>query len=495
MLRYCGFLILLCCGLSGWSRADDQPDVLFIAVDDLNDWVQCLGGRAGVHTPNLDRLAAQGTLFTNAHCAAPSCNPSRVAVMTGVAPHQSGIYHNGQSWRAAPRLRNAVTLPEHFRSQGYRAVGGGKIFHALSWIQDAYGKQQNEARLWDAYFPSADRPLPPTLWPKEAQAKTNARGYTQWKPIARTRDPQIPRPAHFWDWAPMDEAESGMADHQVVSWAIDAWQGRKGQPVFQAVGIFRPHIPWFVPKKYFDLYPLEQVKLPTIRENDHDDTSPVGQGFCRRQWHTWAAENDMWRGAVQAYLASISFADAQLGRLLDAVEDDARQRRQTGRQRKTIIVLWSDHGMHIGEKTHWEKFTLWEESTRVPLMVVAPGVTTPGNVCSKPVSLLDIYPTLNQLCGLPQRDDLSGESLVPLLKDPTAKRRTPALTSWGRNNFAVRTERFRYIQYHNGDRELYDHKRDPHEFTNLAAGDAESWEQQLKELAQWIPRETAERVP
>ena len=488
MWRRSGYLALLLCGIAGWVRAAEPPDVLFIAVDDLNDWVNCLGGRAGVHTPNFDRLSAQGMLFTNAHCAAPSCNPSRVAVMTGVAPHVSGIYHNGQSWRASPRLRDAVTLPEHFRAHGYRAVGGGKIFHALSWITDSYGKQQNDARLWDDYFPSANRPLPPTLWPAEANAITNARGYTHWTPIARTPDSKIRRPAHFWDWAPMHEAESGMADHQVVTWAIEALQNREAQPGFQAVGIFRPHIPWFVPKKYFDLYPLEQVELPTIRKNDHEDTSPVGQGFCRRQWQAWAVENKMWRGAVQAYLASISFADAQLGRLLDALAEDPRTQ-------NTIIVLWSDHGMHIGEKEHWEKFTLWEESTRVPLIIVAPGVTSPGDVCSRPVSLLDIYPTLNELCGLPRRDDLSGQSLVPLLKNPSAARPTPAITSWGRHNFSVRTDRFRYIQYHNGDRELYDHHRDPNEFTNLVAADAERWQKQLEELAKFVPRESAERVP
>jgi arylsulfatase A-like enzyme len=469
------------------AQAADRPNVLFIAIDDLNDWVNCMGGRAGVYTPNLDRLAARGVLFSNAHCAAPSCNPSRVAVMTGVAPHHSGIYNNNQDWRTSPRLEKAVTIPEHFREHGYRAIGGGKIFHALSWIVEGYGRQQNDAAIWNDYFPSASRPMPPALWPQEANAVTNDRGYSNWKAIAQTVDASVKRPAHYWDWAPFDEPESATSDHKVVDWAIAELKESRDKPFFQAVGIFRPHIPWFAPRKYFDLYPIEGVTLPMIQEGDHNDTSQVGQGFCRRQWQTWAVENDMWRGAVQGYLASISFADAQVGRLLDGL--DASPHKDN-----TIIVLWSDHGMHIGEKEHWEKFTLWEESTRVPLMIVAPGVTNVGGVCRQPVSLLDLYPTLNELCGLSRRDDLDGQSLVPLLKDPAANRTEAAITTWGRKNFGIRTERFRYIQYHNGDRELYDHHSDPNEFTNLAKSNDEQWESVMQQLARWVPKDSVAPV-
>jgi arylsulfatase A-like enzyme len=407
--------------------------------------------------------------------------------MTGVAPHQSGIYHNGQDWRTSPRLENAITIPEHFRKAGYLAKGGGKIFHALSWIVNSYGKQQNDPKIWDAYYPSATNPMPPALWPTAARAETNDRGYTNWTAIAKTLDSSIKRPAHYWDWAPVSEPEEQMSDHQVVDWALEELSKDHDQSFFQAVGIFRPHIPWFVPQKYFDLYPIEDVELPTIQENDHDDTSKVGQGFCRRQWQAWASENEMWRGAVQGYLASISFADAQLGRLLDGL--DASPHKEN-----TIIVLWSDHGMHIGEKEHWEKFTLWEESTRVPLMIVAPGVAKPGGICAQPVSLLELYPTLNELCGLPKRDDLDGQSLVPLLQEPSTKRSNPAITSWGRNNFSVRSERYRYIQYHNGDRELYDHVTDPDEFTNLAVSDPSKWATIMADLKKWIPLKTAAPV-
>jgi arylsulfatase A-like enzyme len=486
-------------------QAKSQPDVLFIAVDDLNDWVNCLGGRAGVHTPNLDRLAGCGVLFTNAHCAAPSCNPSRVAMMTGVRPSTSGIYHNGQDWRESPRLAKAVTLPQHFRASGYRAIGGGKLFHALSWITDSYGKQQNDPKIWDDYFPSKTKPMPDALWPSHTKMRVGKTGYVFWDPIAKGAigNGQVPkgRPAHFFDWGPIgkDQKESEMSDAKVVDWAIGAMnekpqkQGRSAkehQPVFQAVGIFRPHIPWFAPGKYFHLYPYADVKLPKFQPGDLDDCSPVGRRFTRRSWHKWLVDQDAWRGAVQGYLASISFADAQVGRLLDALDKQPRGK-------ETIVVLWSDHGMHIGEKEHWEKFTLWEESTRVPLIIIAPGVTKAGGRCDRPVNLVDVYPTLVELCNLPKRDDLDGVSLLPLLKDPAAKWDRASVTTWGQNNHGVRSQHYRYIRYHNGDEELYDHRVDPDEFKNLLAvtDDAaatkaarDKWRSVIDAHAKWIPK-------
>ena len=364
------------------EKSPENPNVLFIAVDDLNDWTNCMGGRKGVHTPNLDRLAARGMLFTNAHCAAPACNPSRVAIMTGVAPASSGVYNNSQEWRQSPRLADAVTMPEHFRAGGYTAFGCGKIFHALSWITDGYGKQQNEAGLWDYYWPSATTPMPDPQWPKAARAKRTPNGYLHSKPIAVGKSIEG-RPSHFFDWAPDDQPESGTADYKVVSWAAGELAKKRDKPFFQAVGIFRPHIPWYVPSKYFDLYPEEDVFLPKVKEDDLDDVPAIGQRSIRKRWHRWVVENDEWRPAVRGYLASISFADAQVGRLLDALDASPHAK-------NTIVVLWSDHGMHIGEKQQWEKFTLFEESTRVPLMFIVPGVTKPGSICDRPVNLLDV---------------------------------------------------------------------------------------------------------
>ena len=460
------------------------PNVLFIAVDDLNDWVNCLGGRRGVHTPNLDRLAARGVLFTNAHCAAPSCNPSRVAMMTGVAPSSSGIYHNGQDWRKSPRLEKAVTIPEHLRAHGYHAAGAGKIFHALSWIKGGYGKQQNEAGLWDDYWPEATNPMPAALWPRAASAVKNEKGYVNWKPIARGREPKG-RPSHFFDWAPIDQPGEGMADAKVVDWAAGELARERNKPFFLAVGIYRPHIPWFVPRKWFDLYPLKDVFLPRVREGDLDDCPPSAKRGLRRSWHRWLLDNDEWRNAVRGYLASISFADAQVGRLLDALDASPHAK-------NTAIVLWSDHGMHIGEKEHWEKFTLWEESTRVPLMIVAPGVTKGGGRCARPVSLLDVYPTLAELCGTGKHGGLDGRSLLPLLRDRSAAWDRRAVTTWGRNNHAVRGDRYRYVRRSDGSEELYDHESDPDEFNNLA-GRKESGEV-IRRLSAHVPGVNAERV-
>ncbi len=478
MFRLLPFLFALT--LSGAKR----PNVLFIAVDDLNDWVNCMGGRKGVLTPNIDRLAACGVLFTNAHCSAPSCNPSRVAVMTGVAPWSSGIYNNGQDWRQSSRLMNAVTLPEHFRSGGYETYGGGKIFHALSWISDGYGKQQNESQIWDSYWPQADNPMPEPLWPKASNAKRGDNGYLYSKPIAVGKDLKG-RPPHFFDWAPDDQPEFETADYKVVDWAAKQLLRPRKRPFFHAVGIFRPHIPWYAPQKYFDLYPENKVFLPKVLDGDLDDVPKRGHSGIRKSWHKWLMENDEWQGAVRGYLASISFADAQVGRLLDAL--DASQH-----AKNTIIVLWSDHGMHIGEKQQWEKFTLFEESTRIPLIIVAPGVTKAGSVCNRPVSLIDLYPTLNELCGLKLRDDLNGLSLVSLLRNSKAKWERPAITTWGRNNHSARGLRYRYILHPDGSEQLYDHQVDPDEFHNIA--DQPGSDAIKDRLAQWLPTQSAPPV-
>jgi len=466
---------------SGRPSNTKKPNILFIAIDDLNDWANCLQGRKGVHTPNLDRLAKRGVLFSNAHCSAPACNPSRASIMTGVRPSTSGVYNNSQNWRKSPALAQAKTIPEFFRSKGYSAFGGGKIFHCLSWIKQGYGKQRNDPDIWDHYFPSKSQPMPDAFWPEGA--KISPEGYVNWQPLAKGKT--TPRPSHFFDFGPIDADDKQMADYKVVDWAIEQLKSRHDRPFFHAVGIFRPHIPWLVPRKYFDIYPLDEIELPEIRENDLDDCSPVGQRFCRRKWQKWLVENDLWKSAVRGYLASISFADAQLGRLIDALDNSAYAN-------NTIIALWSDHGMHIGEKEHWEKFTLWEESTRVPLIFVAPGINKPGRSCTQPASLLDVYPTLVELAGYEVLDQLEGQSLVPILTDSNAKRTRPAITTWGKGNHTVRTERWRYIRYHNADEELYDHKTDPDEFVNLA--DRQQYRSLMKKLAQWLPKTNADSL-
>jgi choline-sulfatase len=438
------------------TKEKKSPNVLFIAIDDLNDWIGFMGGREGIYTPNLDALAARGMAFTNAHCSAPACGPSRASLMTGVRPSTSGVYDNSAEWRKSPVLADAKTIPEYFREAGYKVKGGGKIFHALSWIRDRYGIDQNDPAIWDDYFPSKKRSLPESVWPKSAVMDST--GYVTWEVMAGNGTAN--RPNSFFDYGALGSDEE-MADQKVVDWAIDELNKENVKPLFLAVGIFRPHIPWFVPEEYFDKYPIENIILPKILKNDLDDVSSIALKDVKRNWQKWMLDNKEWKNAIQAYQASISFSDAMVGRLINGLKN-------SGKFDDTIIVLWSDHGMHIGEKEQWEKFTLWEESTRVPLIVIAPGITKANTETAEAVSLLDIYPTLVELSGGTIFEQLEGQSLKPLLENPLMTREEPIVTTWHYKNHAVRTEDWRYISYNNGDEELYDHRSDPDEFFNLA---------------------------
>ncbi len=444
------------------SKRPKQPNVLFIAIDDLNDWVGCLGGHPDVKTPNLDRLAQRGVLFTNAHCSAPACNPSRASLMTGILPSTSGVYHNPQPWRKSPVLGDAVTLPQHFMAHGYRVVGGGKIYHG----------RFPDPPSWHEYFPSQqknkpDDPMPPN------------------RPLSG-----IPKTAHF-DWGPVDVPDSQMGDWQVADWAIGELQKQHDRPFFLGCGFFRPHLPWYVPSKYFNMYPVDKVTLPNINENDLDDVPPIGKKMARPERdHKNVIEYNQWRKAVQGYLASISFVDTCVGRVIDAFDESPYAD-------NTVIILWSDHGWHLGEKLHWRKFALWEEATHNVFMVVAPGVTRSGQRCSRPVTMLDIYPTLIDLCNLTAKDELEGKSLLPLLKRPKAKWDRPALTTHGRNNHSLRTERWRYIRYNDGTEKLYDRDKDELEWNNLLwlAEPEPEHRQVADELAKWLPEANAPDVP
>ena len=438
--------------------AAPRRNILFIAIDDMNDWVGCLGGHPQTRTPNLDRLAQQGVLFTNAHCAAPLCNPSRAALMTGVRPATSGVYTNSQPFRQSAVTKDAVTLPMHLRAHGYRVIGSGKIYHG------GFPDPQS----WDDYWPSQRQNKPPDPVPPKLPANG------------------IPGSGNM-DWGPVDVADEEMGDMKVVEWVSRHLSRKVTEPLFLGCGIFRPHLPWYVPRKYFEMFPVDRIQLPLVKEDDLDDIPPIGRRFADNNGdHKRITSHGKWREAVQAYLASIAFSDAAVGRVLRALE--------TGPNAGDFsIVLWSDHGWHLGEKLHWRKFTLWEEATRNVLMASIPGITRPGGRCPRPVSLLDTYPTLVEVCGLAPRNELEGLSLLAQLKDPSAPRQAPAVTTYLRGNHAVRDERWRYIRYRDGAEELYDHDNDPQEWTNLA-GKPEF--QKLKaQLAQWLPKTDAPDSP
>ena len=324
------------------AHAQERPDVLFIAIDDLNDWVGVLGGHPQAQTPNIDALAARGMLFTNAHSPATSCSPARTAILTGLKPATTGIYTNYVDWRTVGRLQGLPTLPRHFRQQGYRALGAGKIFHAHTYGPAGFFGY-NDTEAWDAFYPSLDRQLPDEVGPPIRPA--NGAPFV----------PGTPATAEFlgFDWSRVVVDDAAMGDGQVVSWARRQLEAASDEPRFLAVGIYRPHLPWYVPQKYFDLHPLSEVALPLMMENDLDDVPEIAhhvRNLDGVENHRWVLERGLWKEGVQAYLASISFADAMVGWLIEALDKD-----NSGRADDTIIVLWSDHGFHLGEKERWRK--------------------------------------------------------------------------------------------------------------------------------------------
>lgn len=449
--------------------ADARPNVLFISVDDLNDWIGCLGGHPHAKTPNFDRLAASGVLFTNAHCPAPACNPCRTAIMTGIAPNVSGMYENGQKMREV--LPDAELLPKYFSRHGYWSSGSGKILHYFI-----------DAPSWDDYFPAkeSENPFPRTLYPDKRPVNLPRGG--PWQYVET-------------DWGGLDATDEEFGGDWLVSKYVGEQLSRKhNKPFFLACGLYRPHEPWFVPQKYFDQFPLDEIQLaPGYREDDLDDLPPAGKKRGPNRYFAHIREQGQWKQGIQGYLASIAFADAMLGRVLDALENGPNAD-------NTIVVLWSDHGWHLGEKQHWQKYTAWRACTRVPLMVRVPNGTpgltngtTAGTTCSKPVNLLSLFPTLTELAGLPHKPDNDGPSLVPLLKDSNADWKHTSVTYLGdAGSYGLSTEAWRYIHYSNGDEELYDSAADRYEWTNLAARPEHF--ARLNELREIAPKKFAAKM-
>lgn len=445
-------LLLALFSVSLSASADKRRDVLFIAIDDLNDWTGLLGGHPQAKTPNLDRLMSRGVTFANAHCAAPACNPSRAALMSGLRPSATGIYTNSDP--AAPVMKETLTINRHFLAHGYRTLGGGKIYHG-------YGSEGRDD-TWTEWV---------GLFPTDGKKPHNLNGLDR---------------SHF-DWGPLDIPASGMGDSRLTDWAIEQLGKEHDEPLFLAVGYVKPHLPWYVPQEYFDRFPLESIKLPETSGNDLDDVPPAGVKMANPGGdHAAVVAAGEWEKAVQAYLATNAFLDDQIGRLLDALESSPRAG-------NTVVVLWSDHGWHLGEKEHWRKFALWEEATRTVFAISAPGVTTENSMCTAPVDYLSVYPTLCELAGVPVPEHATGPSLMPLLKDATASWDHLALCTHGKGNHGVRGERYRYIRYADGSEELYDHQTDGMEYENLA--DRADLAEVKAKLAAAIPSEEVPAVP
>ncbi len=426
----------------------DHPNVLLIAIDDLNDWVGCLG-HMQAKTPSIDQLATRGTLFTNAHCQAPICNPSRTSVMTGLRPSTTGIYVNSPWFRRTARNKDRVTLSQYFGQQGYKTLTAGKIYH---------GSRQ-DPRSFEIVGP-----IPGQMSKLDKRLRTD-----------------LPTKSRLWDFGAQQYPEEKFNDHLVASWAVEQLETKHDKPFFMAVGFYRPHVPFYAPQRFFDRFPLANVQLPTTKDDDRDDLPAAALKLTFNPLppsQEWFEESGSWRAAVQAYYSSVSFTDTQVGRVIEALD-------KSEYAKNTVIVLWSDHGFHLGEKQRWAKQSLWERSTHVPLIVSYPGGNR-NQRCSRPVELLSIYPTLVSLAGLPPADFVDGRSILPLLEEPTTQWPYPAITTYRQNNHTARSERYRYIRYADGSEELYDHSVDSDEWNNIAA-DAGSATIK-KEHAKWLPK-------
>ena len=464
------------------------PNVLFIAVDDLNDWIGCMNGHPQAQTPNMDRLAERGVLFTNAHCVAPACRPSRSAVFTGKRPQQTGAWSN-QSRDIINDYPRGDLLPQYIADQGYKTFGTGKLFHGggTEYFQHAFETHQRWSPFSSrqASYTALELPSKGSEHPKHV-IHNGPGGHDYVLPLNGLSSERNPAKAsgESFDWGAFDVEDREMGDTKITDWAMSQLKSEQARPFFMGVGYYRPHIPLFAPQQDFDAYPsADQIQLPPVLINDLGDIGVAG-----KQWalepitagsHEIVEKSDQWREAVRAYLACMTYVDRQLGRLLDQLE-------QSKHAKNTWVILWSDHGWHLGEKRHWGKWTGWRESTRVPLIIVPPlneKQAIRGESCDEPVSLLDLYPTLIEICQLPEKKGLGGQSLLPLIRAPGTVINRHVFTMFNPGNAAITGHQWKYIRYASGEEELYNIKNDPNEWLNLA-----SQKNQEKRLRQFRAR-------
>jgi len=472
----------------------EKPNVLFISVDDLNDWVGTFPGYPKALTPNLDRLFSKGVLFTNAHCSQAVCTASRNSILSGLHPTSTGWYESTKEMRATydEVMGTHKMMPQYFKDNGYNTYAAGKVFHDgitdypdkkdLFWTESApqYWDEM-EPNIWEAGYGYGGK----MFYPFPANGGQMVQLYNGDKKILKEH-----HNFHSLCGGPLQEKDipkEGMYDEQTAKWAIGKLNSKMEKPFFMAVGFIRPHLPYTAPQKYFDLYDTAKIQMPYIPDNEMEDIPLMGKAIAlgyspKGEWADVMQRKETWKELVHSYLACVSFVDAQIGLVLDALE-------KSGQDKNTIIVLWSDHGQHLGEKRHFRKMALWEESTKVPLFFSVPGMNNHGKKCDNAVSLLDLYPSLVELCGLPKLTRLEGNSIVPLIKKPTAKWDKPLLSNWLYKNISVRSNQWRYIQYRDGSEELYNHSKDPNEYTNLIGSG--KYKKTISKLKKYIPKEVA----
>ncbi|MBD0825184.1 sulfatase [Aestuariibaculum marinum] len=443
------FTLLLMFGSSLYAQK--KYNVLFIAIDDLNDYVSLLEDYPGLKTPNLDKFSKESITFSKAYTAAPACNPSRSAVLTGLSPVVTGIYDNSDNFQNSEEAMAATLIPEHFKNNGYITMWSGKLFHSRP-------NRERIQKMWDD-MDGHDGGYGPM--PKQPNV------------INKIKSPRM------FDYESWNGPDSDFSDVKNTDLTIQRLQDEYEAPFFMTLGLYRPHNPWTAPKRFFDMYPLEDLKMPTVLENDLDDVPPVGKAWAENPVKLDDLKSiKQWKPIVRSYLASISFMDYNLGRVLEALENSKYKD-------NTIVVLWADHGFHMGEKKHFAKFALWEKTTHTLFMVKIPDGPK-GEKRDQPVNLLDIYPTLIDYCNLPKVDqDLNGVSLRHIIEDRQYKRKTPSITYYQKASIGVRTDNWRYIRYFDGSEELYNHKKDPNEWHNLA--NKSRFKDVIRDFQKWLP--------
>ncbi|MEX0685696.1 MAG: sulfatase [Balneolales bacterium] len=445
---------------------DNHPyNVLLITVDDLNDWTGGLNGHPNVITPNMDTLGESGILFTNTHTQAPLCGPSRASFMSGLLPTTSGIYlhiSDDNVKEANEATLRTLSLPEYFAQHGYKTMGAGKLWHG----NDGANTFQEYGDRHEWFGPRPEERI--NYDPKEGP------NYVEGMDGTST------------DWGAFPENDEEMPDYKYASWVIERLEQDHDKPFFMGVGFVRPHVPWYVPKRWYDMHPVEGVQTPPYKTDDMDDVPDIAHqmAFMPPMPTTeYLKDNNQWEAMVQGYLASVTWADHQIGRVLDALE-------KSKYADNTIVVLFSDHGYHLGEKNRVSKMSLWERDTHVPLIFAGPGIEE-GLLSSRPTGLIDIYPTLLELCNLPANPDNDGRSLMPLIDNVDEEWPYPVMTAFGPHNITLRNERYRYTRYEDGSEEVYDHKNDPNEWENLALSRRNRILPMIDQMEVFIPKNPA----
>ena len=487
----CGFVPSL-----GFGDGGRRPNVVLVVCDDLNDYVSGFAGHPQARTPNIAKLARSGVAFRRAYSNNPICAPSRSSFLTGIYPHTSkNLFWN--KWNENPVLKNSKTMMEHFGDNGYHVAGSGKLMH--HHVPKVWGEFKHKADYGPFVYDGKERVGHPSV-PEPFRSIGAVDGsYAPLSDLPYDGDGKGGRGWIYGTWGKVnkynyvdEENRDPTPDERNAAWAagrIEEFAKEKdGKPFFLGVGFIRPHTPLHVPKRFFDMFPKEDVEVPVIKAGDAEDCHYAdvfdrdikGLKYFRLLKESYPDLESGLKAFTQAYLASVAAVDECIGRVVDAVD-------KSGLRDNTIIVVTSDHGWNMGEKDYLFKNSLWEESARVPLVVRAPGVAVKGGIAEQPVSLIDIYPTLVDLCGLEgdtmknaKGAKLDGYSFRPFLKDPKAgvwDGPDAALTmvyagghtgnDASRQHWSVRTKRWRYILYNNGSEELYDHDVDPYEWTNL----------------------------